>query len=263
MAIKTRQKKYLIPNVFTALNVFCGFLAIVYSAKIPLNEQVIDPAFAVVAWLIILAGIFDTLDGKIARITKSYSEFGIEFDSLADVVSFGVAPSVLLYKLYFFRFETFGIVLSFLPLLFGSIRLARFNVQISGFEKRGFIGLPIPMAAASIATFVLFSMNTILPISDPVLTLLKNYLSALVILVCFLMVSTLPYDPLPKFSLKRGTANVFKLIYLVGGVIAIIFFPKLVFFPLVMFYVLFGIFQWILCMLKSNSNEDEKSIEGC
>jgi CDP-diacylglycerol--serine O-phosphatidyltransferase len=253
MAMNTKQKKYLIPNVFTALNVFCGFLAILYVV----NNQPTDSDFLRVPWLIILAGIFDTLDGKIARMTKSYSEFGIEFDSLADVVSFGVAPSVMIYKVYFSQFREFGVVLSFLPLLFGSIRLARFNVQISGFEKHGFIGLPIPMAAAGISTFILFSMNKTLPFADPQQTLLKPFLTPLVLLVCLLMVSTLPYDPLPKFSFKRGLVNIFKLAYIVSGVILIVFFPNLSFFPLVMIYVMSGIIRWIFFVFKTNANMEE------
>jgi CDP-diacylglycerol--serine O-phosphatidyltransferase len=262
MAMKTKQKKYLIPNVFTALNVLCGFLSILYAV----NNQPDAKDFIWVPWLIILAGIFDTLDGKIARMTKSYSEFGIEFDSLADVVSFGVAPSVMIYRVYFSQYGTFGVVLSFLPLLFGSIRLARFNVQLTGFEKHGFIGLPIPMAAAGISTFILLSMNETLPFVDPRQSLLKPFLTPLVLLVCLLMVSTLPYDPLPKFSFRRGWVNVFKLTYLVGGVILIIFFPALTFFPLVMLYVMSGILRWIFFVFKTNTNvedmdEDDASLE--
>jgi len=261
MVMKNKPKKVIIPNMFTALNVFCGFLAIIYTTKAGFSEVVVDPAFATAAWLIVLASVFDTLDGKIARMTKSYSEFGIEFDSLADVVSFGVAPSLLLYKLYFFRFETFGIVLSFFPLLFGSIRLARFNVQISGFEKHGFAGLPIPTAATGIGTFVLFSLNEQIPFEMPHQTLFKPFLTPLVLLLCFLMVTVLPYDPLPKLSLRRGWANIFKLIYLVGGLILIAFFPKLVFFPLVMVYVFSGIFRWLICIFNTNVKASDVSTE--
>jgi len=252
MAPKTRPKKIIIPNVFTALNVFCGFLAVVYATKANSSEVTVDPVFATAGWLIILASVFDTLDGKIARITKAYSEFGIEFDSLADVVSFGVAPSILLYKVYFFRFETFGVLLSFLPLLFGSIRLARFNVQITGFEKHGFTGLPIPTAAAGISSFILFSLNESIPIISPHETLFRPFLTPLVLFLCLLMVSMLPYDPLPKFSLRKGWMNIFKLIYLVGGITLIAIYKELVFFPLIMIYVFSGIIRWIKNIFSSN-----------
>lgn len=91
----------VIPNLFTALNMFSGFLSIIYSS----NEN-----FVYAGWLIIVAAIFDTLDGLMARLTKSSSELGVELDSLSDVVSFGAAPSFLLYKTYFYNFETAGII---------------------------------------------------------------------------------------------------------------------------------------------------------
>ncbi|MCI0516114.1 CDP-diacylglycerol--serine O-phosphatidyltransferase [candidate division KSB1 bacterium] len=255
MAMKSKPNKYIIPNVFTAFNVFLGFLAILYAAKANSNKISVDPALLTACWLIILAAVFDTLDGKVARMTKTFSEFGVEFDSLADVVSFGVAPSILIYKLFFFQYEVFGYVLSFLPLLFGSIRLARFNVQISGFEKVGFMGLPIPSAAAGIATFVLLSSNEYFPFTEPFKTLFQPFLTPLVILLCFLMVSTLPYDILPKLSFKAGWGNILKLVYLFGGITLIIFFPTLVFFPLVMVYVLSGVVRWLLGIFKTSTEE--------
>ncbi|MGP8330197.1 MAG: CDP-diacylglycerol--serine O-phosphatidyltransferase [Methanosarcinaceae archaeon] len=259
MANKSKPKKIIIPNVFTALNIFFGFLAIIYALRAEASKVSVDPLMETAAWLIVLASIFDTLDGKIARMTKTYSDFGIEFDSLADVVSFGVAPSVLLYKLYFFQFEMFGVVLSFLPLLFGSIRLARFNVEITGFEKRGFIGLPIPTSATAIASFILFSVNDYIPFALPHQVLFKPFLVPLILLLCFLMVSTLEYDSLPKFSFKKGIANILKLSYLVGSIILIVIFKELVFFPLVMIYIFMGIVRWINCMIRTNIEVEEET----
>jgi len=254
MSLKNSPKRVILPSVFTALNIFCGFLSILESTKAESSLTTVDSGFAVAAWLMIIAAIFDTMDGKIARMTKTYSEFGVEFDSLADVVSFGVAPSVMLYKLYFFRFGTFGVLLSFFPLLFGGIRLARFNVQLTGFEKSGFSGLPIPSAAAGIGTFVLFGMNEFLPFATPHETLFKPFLVPLVILLSLLMVSTFSYSTLPHFSFRKGTGNIFKLFFLITSIVLIVFFPKLVFFPLVMCYILSGVINRVVCIFKTSVN---------
>ncbi|MBN1350655.1 CDP-diacylglycerol--serine O-phosphatidyltransferase [candidate division KSB1 bacterium] len=237
-----QNRKAILPNVFTALNILCGFLAITYIARE-------DPNFVRAAWLIVLAAVFDTLDGKIARITKSYSEFGIEFDSLADIVSFGVAPAVLIYNVYFHSYGDIGKLISFLPLLFGGIRLARFNIQISGFEKSDFVGMPIPASAVCLASFVVFTLE----FKNPDAIYSKAFIP-LVITVSFLMVSTIGYDTLPKFSLRRGTGNVVKLIFLLLSLTAISIFREFVLFPLIMVYILYGIVRWLICLSK-NSQE--------
>src|SRR5437764_9004299 len=105
------------------MNLFCGFFAIVKA-----SERT-TPGIRAAAWLIVLGGIFDALDDAMARLTKSSSEFGVELDSLADVVSFGAAPAFLLYAGFFYKWETGGVVLAALPAICGSLRLARFNVQ--------------------------------------------------------------------------------------------------------------------------------------
>lgn len=250
------KNKQIFPNVFTAVNIFCGFLSIIYVMKADFGKMPIDSNFETAAKLIILAAIFDALDGKIARMTKTYSEFGVEFDSLADVVSFGLAPSVLLYKIYFYKLNEFGVVLSFMPLLFGAIRLARFNIQVTGFSKTAFSGLPIPSGAAGIISFLLFGMNETLVFADPYQTLFKNFLMPVVIFICILMVTTIPYDTLPKFSLKKGWTNIIKLFYLVATIVLLIYDLCLFFFPLAWIFILFGVFRWLILMAKGN-DEDE------
>src|SRR5436305_1351453 len=113
------------------MNLFCGFFAIVKAT---------EGSYQTAAWLIVLAGTFDALDGAMARITNSSSEFGVELDSLADVVSFGTAPAFILYSAYFHNLETIGVMLAALPALCGALRLARFNVQLVGFDKDYFRG---------------------------------------------------------------------------------------------------------------------------
>ncbi len=116
----------VIPNLFTAMNMFSGFFSIISASQ---------GNYTYAGWLIIIAAIFDTLDGFMARLTKSSSELGVELDSLSDIVSFGAAPAFLLYSTYFYQFETFGILISSIPLIAGGFRLARFNVQLVGFNK--------------------------------------------------------------------------------------------------------------------------------
>ena len=121
----------VVPSLFTTLNVFCGFLSIVSTH----HGQITNAAI-----FIILAAVFDTLDGMMARITRSSSQFGVELDSLADVVSFGAAPSFMIYRAELSAWANWGLLISALPLIFGAIRLARFNVQLVGFDKEYFNG---------------------------------------------------------------------------------------------------------------------------
>ncbi len=199
----------VIPNLFTALNMFSGFLSIIYSS---------NGNYVYAGWLIIVAAIFDTLDGLMARLTKSSSELGVELDSLSDVVSFGAAPSFLLYKTYFYNFETAGIILSSLPLIAGGFRLARFNVQLVGFEKKYFTGLPIPSAAIFFATLILsFYQNGFNEIFDFILI-------PCVIIISYLMISKVRYETIPKFSAENIKSKPFHFIFILLAAIAVVFF---------------------------------------
>ena len=129
---------YLLPNLFTAASIFTGFYAIALA---------LEGSFVSAAWFIFLALIFDGLDGRVARMTNTASHFGVEFDSLADIVAFGVAPALLLYLYIGESYGRIGIVVSALFIIFGAVRLARFNVTTSRIEPSVFIGLPIPTAA--------------------------------------------------------------------------------------------------------------------
>src|SRR5260370_32502202 len=137
---------FLLPTLFTVGNLFCGYLSIWRS---------IDGNFTAAAILIIVAAVLDALDGRVARWTHSTSEFGEEYDSLADLVSFGVAPAVLAHSWGLADFQSLGWMASFLFVVCGSMRLARFNIQTKVMDKRYFVGLPIPAAAGTIAALVL------------------------------------------------------------------------------------------------------------
>ena len=143
---KLRFTPSVIPNLFTAMNMFCGFLSIVNTSQ---------QKYFYAAWLIIIAAIFDALDGVMARLTNSSSELGVELDSLSDIISFGTAPAFLFYSLYLFQYEIWGILISSSLLIAGGFRLARFNIQLVGFDKKFFKGLPIPTAAIVLTSFML------------------------------------------------------------------------------------------------------------
>jgi len=141
-----RKGVYIIPNLFTTAGLFAGF----YSVISTLNHQ-----YQMAATMIVVAQLCDLLDGRIARLTRSSSSFGVQYDSLADLVAFGVAPGILVYTWALRPWGRWGWLAATLYVTCGALRLARFNVQIGTVEKRHFVGLPIPAAAGTIAATVL------------------------------------------------------------------------------------------------------------
>jgi len=228
----------VIPNLFTSLNMFCGFLSILYASEGNYNYS---------AWLIFVASIFDVLDGMVARFTNSSSDIGVELDSLADVISFGAAPSFLFYKTYFYQFDIWGIILSSLPLIAGGFRLARFNVQLVGFEKSFFIGLPIPSAGLTIASFILAFFDN--GFAEP----FNNFPIPMVLILAFLMVSNVRYDTLPKFTIKNIKENPLPVILITAGIVLFIITYTKGLFLIFVFLVLFGIFKYIFRKLFAGS----------
>ncbi len=232
-----KSTKSLIPNFFTTLNIFFGFLALI---------NIIEGKIISGCWLISLAAVFDLLDGQFARLTKTSSAFGIEFDSLADVVSFGVAPSILLYQTYLHNFGILGIIISFLPLLFGGVRLARFNVLYGNREKKKFVGLPIPYAALSTASFIIFNYR----FWDDLY--LSRILIPQLLLICVLMVSTVEYYTLPKVSFKHGKKNSIGIMIIIVSLIVLALFPRETFYPLTSAYILWGIMRSLYKITKGS-----------
>ncbi len=243
-----KVSRSIVPSFFTIGNMFCGFLSIIYA---------FESNYTLAAWLIFASAFLDTMDGKVARFTKSASQFGVEYDSLADVVSFGFAPSALMYELYFKSMGMIGVMVSFLPLLFGSIRLARFNAQLKGFDKSYFSGLPIPAAALTLASFVIFQIHYFgTPHAEPRIML------ALIFVVSVLMVSTLRYETMPNLSLKGSMLDKLKIFCLLVGAIMLVIYPRQILFPLMSIYVLSGLFGWIIKLFKTNDTLQEKKIES-
>lgn len=176
-----RRSVYVLPNLFTAMNMFCGFYAMI---------SAINGKFVPAAYAVIIAGIFDNLDGKIARVTRSTSKFGVEFDSLADLVSFGVAPGLMMYLWALAPLGRLGWLAAFLFVICGALRLARFNTQVGTVSSDYFMGLPIPAGAGMNAVTILFCHTLGLTV-NPLIILIMLYL------LSFLMVSTLRY---PSFK---------------------------------------------------------------
>lgn len=179
---------YLLPNMLTTASLFIGFLGLTWAIK---------GDYASCALCILSSCIFDGLDGKVARLTGTTSEFGVQLDSLADLVAFGVVPATMTYLWMLDGFGRLGLMAAFLFIACGALRLARFNVEAATSSKKHFVGLPIPAAACTLATLVLFIeyvpeqyVESVLPIGTLVL----------VYLLSFFMVSTVRFYSFKEFS---------------------------------------------------------------
>ncbi|MCG6908656.1 MAG: CDP-diacylglycerol--serine O-phosphatidyltransferase [Deltaproteobacteria bacterium] len=182
-----RRGIFLLPNLFTSMNLFCGFYAVIAA---------MDGKFLAAATSIIIACVFDNMDGKIARATGTTSRFGVEYDSLADVISFGVAPGVMMYLWALKPFGRIGWLAAFLFMACGALRLARFNTQVGTVDSDYFVGLPIPAGAGmNAATVMIFYKFNITGNAYPVLILAMLYI------LSFLMVSSIKYYSFKKMEL--------------------------------------------------------------
>lgn len=208
---------YILPNLITAASLFCGFYAIVAAVK---------GRFESAAMAVLISCLLDGLDGRIARITRTESHFGTEFDSLSDLVAFGVAPGLLAFQWAMEPFGRLGWLASFLFVACGALRLARFNVQKSSVKGSYFRGLPIPAAASLIAALVLFTESFKGPsVSRHIVTI------ALMYILSFLMVSTIRYYSFKNADLIREKPfNV-----LVGSILILI---VIAYKPIIMLFLL-------------------------
>lgn len=202
-----RRGIYIIPTLFTVGNMLAGFTSILFA----LNGRI-----ETAAWLVLLAGVLDGLDGRVARLANVTSEFGREYDSLADVVSFGVAPAVLVYQWGLWGMGRWGWMAGFLFLVAGSVRLARFNVKSALEDSSRFTGLPIPGGAGALTMMVLVAPEPV--VNRPVTIAVW----AFVLTISFLMVSTIPYRSYKDVNLRRRfPATAFFLMALVLAVVAV------------------------------------------
>lgn len=225
---------YVLPNLVTTANLFSGFYSIIHSIK---------GEFKIAAIAIVVAAIFDQLDGRLARLTRATSKFGAEYDSLCDLVSFGVAPGVLLYLWSLSPFGRLGWIVCFLFVACGALRLARFNVQVEIVEKNYFQGLPIPMAAGIVASsYLAFDELQWEALGHPILL-------AMTALLAFVMVSNFRYRSFKDFDLKERMP--FR--YLVFGILVLVVValqPEVMLFVLFMSYAALGALFGILKLGK-------------
>ncbi len=233
---------YVLPSMFTAGNLASGFISILLS---------INGNFDAAAWFIMLAILFDMTDGRVARLTKTMSKFGMEFDSLCDLVSFGVAPAVLMYQMVLNNMSNIGIAIALIFVIASAARLAKFNVKAmepvdhSKPHSDTFSGLPTPASAGAIASFVLcFSLldeeiltfKTI-PVLMKKMPFFFDIMPIVMVLLAFLMVSTVPYGAFKHIKwTKPKSLQIFFL--------AIIFVALILTFPQNMFFIIF--FGYIL-----------------
>ena len=236
--MKLGKTRLAIPTMFTLSSVFLALLSITF---------VMDGEYRLAAIAILFAALFDALDGKVARLTRSESKFGIQIDSLADVMSFGLAPAILLYSVSLQSLRIggldIGLLIAFLFVATGAIRLARYNViaeSVSGPVKR-FIGLPIPMAAGTVASLVLAVSGTggHLP-AGPII--------ALIVLLSFLMVSNFTYRKSPAAS---RTGALLVLSPMAALIVVLLFVrPSYGFFGFFVYYLCFGLVETAVLRLR-------------
>lgn len=203
-----RKGVYILPNLLTSASLFSGFYAIVSVW----NQEFIHAAYA-----IIVSAVFDMLDGRIARMTGSVSRFGVEYDSLADLVAFGVAPSLLIYVWALMPYGRLGWIAAFLFLICGALRLARFNIQINTVESKKFNGLPIPGAALVIASAVIFYYE----LAGEGATLKEYFVLLLTFYLAAMMISNIKFHSFKDMDpIKRKPFSVLILVILISILIA-------------------------------------------
>ncbi|PAF43310.1 CDP-diacylglycerol--serine O-phosphatidyltransferase [Helicobacter sp. 11S03491-1] len=222
---------YALPNLFTAGSIFLGIMSIMFSS---------NAMFEWSCWLILASMILDGLDGRVARMTHTTSKFGVEFDSLADVVAFGVAPAMLVYFYIGGEYGRYGIVVSGLFVIFGAIRLARFNIATSESEPNSFVGLPIPSAAVLIMLWILVDIKyNLFGVEYGYAILIATFILSI------LMVSNIRY---PSFKKIKWNLKSFVILLIL---LAIAFLrPTEVLSVLMTLYVLYGILRWMFLIVR-------------
>ena len=234
--------KQHLPIIFTLTNLFLGFLAII---------NIMGGYYFIACFFILAAGAFDSVDGKIARLIGIPTNFGKEIDSLADMVSFCLAPSILVYSLYTQNMPGIsGEIIASAPLFMGAIRLARFNAEVSDEQPAYFTGLPTPMNALSIASLVLFIEH--FKIDNPEYSQ-PRLLLPLILSLSYLMVSRVHYAKFPLLNITSGRQNTLRLLgiilfMVVFGVSIFIGYPYRVLAGFVSFYIISGILKHIITL---------------
>jgi CDP-diacylglycerol--serine O-phosphatidyltransferase len=245
MPTPTQMRKgvYILPNLFTSGGLFCGVFSVVQTIK----ENYLYAAIA-----ILVALVFDALDGRIARLTKTSSQFGVEYDSLSDVIAFGVAPGVLAYRWALEPWGAWGWLAASLYVICGALRLARFNVQIDIADKKNFVGLPIPAAAAVVATTIL--MYFFLGGEG----MMKKHITLLLLIYVLagLMVSSIPYYSFKEIHLYKR-APFWTLLLSILVIQLTIAEPQIMLFSIFGLYALSGPIWLLVRFLQGKTGVDD------
>lgn len=230
-----RKGIYLLPNGLTLCGMFCGFYAIILA---------VNGNYLFAAWAIVLANIFDGLDGWVARLTHTTTRFGVELDSLSDVVAFGVAPAITMYKWGLAPFNKVGMAVAFLFAACGALRLARFNVQTGTSTSKAFTGLPIPAAATALVSIIIFYHEIGITVPD------KSVLyPVLTTIIALFMVSTLRFHGLKEIDF-REKKPFWVLILFVFILFAMATEPSYSIFVFAMIYLLWGVIENTILLLR-------------
>jgi CDP-diacylglycerol--serine O-phosphatidyltransferase len=250
---KMRKGIYILPNLLTTGNLLCGFWAII---------SVFQEQYYYAAVAILLASVFDAFDGKVAKLSGTTSKFGVQYDSLADLISFGVAPALLAFSWALRPYGKFGWLAAFTFVACGAIRLARYNVLASAGDTKYFKGVPIPVAASMIALTILLYLRLVETgwIKDIVILVM-------IYILAFLMVSNIRYYSFKELGLaKRKPISSF--VFVVLSLIVIVMEPVVVLSAFVLFYVLSGpvsmIWTWRKkrALRKMEPNPEEDLVRG-
>ncbi len=236
---------YLLPNLVTTGGLFAGFYGIVATMK---------GDYHLAAWFILISAVFDALDGKVARLTGTTSRFGVEYDSLVDVVSFGVAPGLLMYSWALQSFGKLGWLAAFLYVVCGALRLARFNIQVNTVESRRFVGLPIPAAAGMVASCVLLFYH--LGGSG---TIKKVSILLLIYVLAYLMVSNHSYHSFKDPELVKRQPFSF-LVLAIIFIIVIVAEPEIMLFSIATLYTASGPLGSVIKYFRGKTPEEESPV---
>lgn len=229
-----KSKKRFFPNTLTIANMFLGFLSIIF---------IMQGKYFNAGLFILIAGLLDIFDGKIARLLGISSKFGVEFDSLADTVSFCVAPSFLVFNLYTQDLPfLFGTIISFIPLICGTVRLAKYNLDNDeNSNKSYFIGLSTPISTVTILAYMYFN-NQIFGegyFGD------ANIALGLVIVLGLLMLSPIPFPKVPLITFRSSQTNTALLMVLLASSLSLIIWKGFALLPICIGYIVTNTFLWV------------------
>jgi len=244
-----RQGIIILPSAFTLGNLFFGIYALVTAARGDLIWA---------GWLIVFAAIFDLADGRIARFTRTGSDFGAELDSLVDAISFGVAPAFILYQLYLSD-TAWGWILSFAYVTAVVLRLARFNVEQGGEAKAHFHGLPCPTSGMILATYYPFSQTAFFQAQLGELPW-ASIMGVVTVILCVLLMSHIPYALVPRigFRTRRG---LFNTVVILGALFLAITVPRYYFFPALVLYTSWGLLKAVVLGLLDRLPERDPLLD--